>query len=36
VRRGRGEWSNWQVATLLMACAAGLYAVSVIIILVHR
>jgi len=36
VKRGRGEWSNRQVATLLMACAAGLYVLSVIIILVRR
>jgi len=32
----RREWTNRQVAMLLMALAAGLYAVSVIIILVRN
>jgi hypothetical protein len=31
----RAGWSNRQVAMLLMACAAGLYAASVVIILVR-
>jgi hypothetical protein len=34
--RARGQWSNRQVATLLMACAAGLYVVSIIIVLVRN
>jgi len=36
VTRRRGEWTNRQVAMLLMACAAGLYAASVVIILVRN
>jgi hypothetical protein len=32
----RRTWSNRQVAMLLTACAAALYAVSVIIILVRN
>jgi hypothetical protein len=36
VTLGRSQWTNRQVATLLLAFAAGLYAVSVIIILVRN
>jgi hypothetical protein len=30
------RWSNLRIAMVLMACAAGLYAASVIIILVRN
>ena len=33
---GRPEWTNRQLALLLTACAAALYAVSVIIVLVRN
>lgn len=32
----RRTWNNLQLAMLLTACAAGLYAVSVIIVLVRN
>ena len=34
--RRREAWSNRQVAMVLMACAAGLYALSVVVIQVRN
>jgi hypothetical protein len=36
VKDGPNRWTNWRVATVLMALAAGLYVASVVIILVRN
>jgi hypothetical protein len=36
VNDASSRWTNWQVAVALMALAAGLYAASVVIIVVRN